>query len=195
MEQSWVSAITIYSPGAGTPSGGLGGGWPSFLSQEWGVGVADLPWGPGVEKAAIMSSRVFLVSCFPYASSEAMVSWPSLHLFANSGFSAFSGSSLSFNSSSQMLLPQWCSSFLDSDGHVKPFSDFICVPRRRLCCVTVLFRVVSKERVSSSLEWELFIQQAPRDREGEDSLQVLQSVEDERSEFKWLDWESHNFWP
>ena len=83
-----------------------------------------------------------------------------------------------------MLLPQCCSSFLGSDGHVKPFSDFICVPCRLLCCVTVLFRVVSKERVSSSLEWELFIQQAPRDGEGEDSLQVLQSVEDEQSEFK-----------
>ena len=195
MEQSWVSAITIYSPGAGTPSSGLGGGWPSFLSQEWRVGVADLPWGPGVEKAAIMSSRVFLVSCFPYASSEAVVSWPSLHLFANSGFSAFSGSSLSFNSSSlRCFFP---SVVLPSLTVMVMWSRFLtsCVPRRRLCCVTILFRVVSKERVSSSLEWELFIQQAPRDREREDSLQVLQSVEDERSEFKWLDWESHNFWP
>ena len=83
-----------------------------------------------------------------------------------------------------MLLPQRCSSFLDSDGHVKPFSDFICVPHGLSYCVTVLLRVVSKERVSSSLEWELFPQQAPSDREGEDSLQILQSVEDEQSAFK-----------
>lgn len=59
----------------------------------------------------------------------------------------FNGSSLGFNDCSSDVLLSLCYCFLlDSDDHIKLFSVFLHVANSPSCCVTVLFKVVSKDR-------------------------------------------------
>lgn len=118
-----------------------------FLRQEWGLGVAGLPWGPGIQKAFCASVFPSLPESviLPMLPSEATISWPSLHLFANSGFFSLQQLKSGLNTSALWCLASPTLFFLPWQWwSCKPFLTSLCIPCKLLCCVTVLFRVVSK---------------------------------------------------
>lgn len=126
-----------------------------------------------------------------------MVFWPFLHLFANSGRPAFSSCSmarLSFSNSLRdgRLPTRYYCFFLGSGGHLELFS---------LCVWVVVVSPTSRQLFSKwclRMGWGRCVCVLGCGwyyvyREQGKFLNLWQSVKDERSEFKWLDWEPPNF--